>query len=41
LIRVAEASSGDEAVRAALIDTARTIRSDYERGRVLNAVFKR
>lgn len=30
----------DETVRAALIEAARTIKSDHERGRVLAAIFK-
>lgn len=40
LLRVAGSNSGDEAVRNALIEAARTIGSEYERGRVLSAVFK-
>lgn len=39
LLKVAAAGS-PETVRAALIDSARTIRSEYERGRVLSVVFK-
>jgi hypothetical protein len=37
---VAHSGSNDEAVRNALVDAARTIGSEYERGRVLSAVFK-
>lgn len=40
LLRVAHSGSNDEAVRTALIEAARTIGSEYERGRVLSAVFK-
>jgi hypothetical protein len=40
LLKVAHSSSNDDAVRNALIEAARTIRSEYERGRVLSAVFK-
>lgn len=40
LIGVASAHAGDGTVRAALIEAARTIRSDHERGRVLSAIFK-
>jgi bla regulator protein blaR1 len=39
-LRVARSSSTDETVRNALIEAARTIGSEYERGRVLSAVFK-
>lgn len=40
LLRVAHSGSNDDAVRTALIEAARTIGSEYERGRVLSAVFK-
>lgn len=41
LLKVARSSSNDDdAVRNALIQAARTIGSEYERGRVLSAVFK-
>ncbi len=40
LLRVAHSGSNDEAVRTALIEAARTIGSEYERGRVLSVVFK-
>jgi hypothetical protein len=41
LLKVARSSSNDdEAVRSALIQAARTIGSEYERGRVLSAVIK-
>ncbi|MFY9573524.1 MAG: hypothetical protein WAV20_19170 [Blastocatellia bacterium] len=40
LIKVARASASDETVRNALVEAARTINSEYERGRVLSAVFK-
>ena len=40
LLKVAHSSSNDDAVRNALIEAARTIGSEYERGRVLSAVFK-
>lgn len=40
LIKVAHSNTNDETVRNALVDAARTINSEYERGRVLSAVFK-
>jgi len=40
LMKVAKSSSSDEAVRNALVEAAKTINSEYERGRVLSAVFK-
>ena len=40
LLRVAAEHGGDETVRAALIEAAKTIKSDHERGRVLSAIFK-
>lgn len=40
LLKVAHSSSSDEAVRTALVEAAKTIGSEYERGRVLSAVFK-
>ncbi len=40
LLRVARTGSNDDAVRTALVEAARTIGSEYERGRVLSAVFK-
>jgi hypothetical protein len=40
LLRVAAEHGGDETVRTALIEAARTIKSDHERGRVLSAIFK-
>lgn len=40
LLKVAHSTSNDDAVRNALIEAARTIGSEYERGRVLSAVFK-
>ena len=40
LLKVAHSTSNDDAVRSALIEAARTITSEYERGRVLSAVFK-
>lgn len=41
LLKVAHSSSNDdEAVRSALIQAARTIGSEYERGRVLSAIIK-
>jgi hypothetical protein len=40
LLKLAGSRSGDETVRAAVIEAARTIKSDHERGRVLSAIFK-
>lgn len=40
LLKVAKSGSSDEAVRSALVEAAKTIGSEYERGRVLSAVFK-
>lgn len=40
LVKVAKSGSSDEAVRNALVEAAKTIGSEYERGRVLSAVFK-
>ena len=40
LIKVAAVGADDESVRSALITAARTIRSEHDRGRVLNAVFR-
>ncbi|HWO02223.1 MAG TPA: hypothetical protein VNS63_23460 [Blastocatellia bacterium] len=40
LLKVAQSGSTDDAVRNALVEAARTISSEYERGRVLSAVFK-
>jgi len=40
LLSVAHSSSNDDAVRAALLEAARSIGSEYERGRVLSAVIK-
>jgi len=40
LLKVAHSASSDDAVRAALVEAAKTITSEYERGRVLSAVFK-
>ena len=40
LLRLAATHTGDESFRAALVEAARTIRSDHERGRVLSAIFK-
>jgi hypothetical protein len=40
LLKLLGASSGDEAARASLVEAARTIKSDQERGRVLSAIFK-
>ena len=40
LMRVAAVGSGDEAIRNALVAAAKTMESEYERGRVLSAVFK-
>jgi hypothetical protein len=39
LLKAARAKSGDEATRASLIEAARTIKSDQERGRVLSTIF--
>ena len=40
LLKLAGERSDDETIRSALIEAARTIKSDYERGRVLSAIFK-
>jgi hypothetical protein len=40
LLKVAQSGSSDDAVRNALVEAAKTIGSEYERGRVLSAVFK-
>lgn len=40
LLKIARSPSTDETVRHALVESARTIASEYERGRVLSAVFK-
>jgi hypothetical protein len=40
LLRIARSGSTDDSVRNALVEAARTIGSEYERGRVLSAVFK-
>ncbi|MEK6299719.1 MAG: hypothetical protein AABO41_03285 [Acidobacteriota bacterium] len=40
LMKVAQSGSSDEAVRNALVEAVKTIGSEYERGRVLSAVFK-
>jgi hypothetical protein len=40
LVKVAGTYGGDAAVRAALIEAARTIKSEHYRGRVLSAIFK-
>ena len=40
LLRLAATHNGDESFRAALIESARTIKSEYYRGRVLSAIFK-
>lgn len=40
LVKVAQSGSSDEAVRNALIEAAKTISSEHERGRVLSALFK-
>ncbi len=40
LLKIARSASTDDAVRHALVEAARTIDSEYERGRVLSAVFK-
>jgi hypothetical protein len=40
LLQVAAVGKEDKNVRDALVEAARNIRSDYERGRVLSATFK-
>ncbi|MFY9608131.1 MAG: hypothetical protein WAU45_05880 [Blastocatellia bacterium] len=40
LLKIARSASTDDVVRNALVEAARTIDSEYERGRVLSAVFK-
>jgi hypothetical protein len=40
-IKIAALSSGDEAIRNALVEASKSISSEHDRGRVLNAVFKR
>jgi hypothetical protein len=40
LLKLAGERPNDETVRAALIEAARSIKSDYERGRVLSAIIK-
>jgi hypothetical protein len=40
LLKIARATAIDDTVRNALVEAARTIDSEYERGRVLSAVFK-
>lgn len=40
LLKLAGTGAEDETLRAALVEAARTIRSDHERGRVLSAIFK-
>jgi len=40
LLRLAATHSGDESFRAALVESARTIKSEHYRGRVLSAIFK-
>lgn len=40
LLRIARSGANDDSVRNALVEAARTIGSEYERGRVLSAVFK-
>ena len=40
LLKLARDRSDDETVCAALIEAARTIKSDHERGRVLSAIIK-
>jgi hypothetical protein len=40
LLKLARERSDDETIRAALIEAARTIKSDHERGRVLSAIIK-
>lgn len=40
LLRLAAAHTGNESFRAALVEAARTIRSDHDRGRVLSEIFK-
>ena len=40
LLKIARSNGNDDAVRNALVEAARTIGSEYERGRVLSAVFR-
>jgi len=40
LLKIARSNSDDDAVRNAIVEAARTIGSEYERGRVLSAVFR-
>src|SRR5262249_22158440 len=40
LLKLGGGRPNDETVRAALIEAARSIKSDYERGRVLSAIIK-
>ena len=40
LLSLAGERHADETIRAALIEAARSIKSDYERGRVLSAIIK-
>ena len=40
LLKVARSNANDDAVRNAVVEAARTIGSEYERGRVLSAVFR-
>jgi len=40
LLQVAAIGKDDQVIREALVEAARNIRSDYERGRVLSAAFK-
>jgi hypothetical protein len=41
LIRAADANAADKSVRAAIVEAAQALSSDYERGRVLTAVTKK
>lgn len=41
LVRVANVSTGDDAVRSAFVHASATLRSDYERARVLSALLGR
>lgn len=40
LLKLAGANSGNEAARATLVEAARAIKSDQERGRALSAIFR-